>query len=183
MSPKSTIALLFLMREVYHPFAMKCLLARSLLAASLILFSVVSYGQASTGSDTTPAPSVVLSVDAEQDVTILSATTTSGTIKHGGILNGTTSDQFTGTPMATGDPNTIAFTDVLTITTDRGTLINNDVTIFDPLLRVFSTISKISSGTGIFKGATGTLFISGSSTDGVHYEDRIIGEIHLVLEK
>ena len=130
------------MREVYHPFAMKCLLARSLLAASLILFSVVSYGQASTGSDTTPAPAVVLSVDAEQDVTILSATTTSGTIKHGGILNGTTSDQFTGTPMATGDPNTIAFTDVLTITTDRGTLINNDVTIFDPLLRVFSTISK-----------------------------------------
>jgi hypothetical protein len=72
---------------------------------------------------------------------------------------------------------------VLTITTDRGTLINNDVTIFDPVLRVFSTISKISSGTGIFKGATGTLFISGSSTDGVHYEDRIIGEIHLVLEK
>ena len=160
---------------------MKRLLARSLLAASSMLFSVASYGQTFTGLATMPGLSVVLRVDAAQDVTILSATTTSGKIKNGGLLNGTTSDQFTGAPMATGDPNTAAFTDALTITTDHGTLINDDVTIFDTKLLVFSTISNISSGTGIFKGATGTLFISGSSTDGVHYEDRIIGEIRLVM--
>lgn len=147
-----------------------------------MLICVASYGQTSTSLATIPSLSVVLRVDAEQDVTILSATTTSGNINNGGILNGTTSDQFTGAPMPTGDPNTIAFTDALTITTDHGTLINDDVTIFNPILRVFSTISNISSGTGIFKGATGTLFISGSSVDGVHYEDRIIGEIGLVLK-
>jgi hypothetical protein len=157
---------------------MKRLLVRSPLAASLMLFSVPSYGQSSTSSGT-----IVLSVDAEQDVTILSATTTSGKIKHGGILNGTTFDQFTSAPMATGDVSTVAFTDMLTIVTDHGTLINKDVTIFNSVLRVFSTISNISSGTGIFQGATGTLFISGSSMDGVHYEDRIIGEIHLVSIK
>jgi hypothetical protein len=80
---------------------MKRLLARSLLAASSMLISVASYGQTSTDSGTITGPSVVFSVDAEQDVKILSATTTSGKIKNGGILNGTTSDQFTGAPMAT----------------------------------------------------------------------------------
>jgi hypothetical protein len=116
-------------------------------------------------------------VDAEQNVTVINAGTTAGTIRNGGILNGTTSDQFTSLPTATPDPDTISLTDTLTITTNAGTLVGSDVTIFDTTHGIFSAISRISGGTGIFSGSTGTLFISGSTLDGVHFNDRIMGEI------
>lgn len=120
-----------------------------------------------------------LDVAAVQNVTVTSPTTTTGTITHGGILNGTTADEFTSALTATPDPDTFSFTDQLVITARGGTLTDSDVTIFNTTLGVFSTISPVGTGTGIFKGATGTLFISGSSTDGVHFTDKIIGQICL----
>jgi hypothetical protein len=94
-------------------------------------------------------------------------------------LKGSTTDQFDSAPAATPDPNTVSFTDTLTITTGHGSLADSDVTIFNPSLGVFSTISRVANGTGVFAGATGTLFISGSSTDGVNFKDRIIGTLCL----
>jgi hypothetical protein len=84
---------------------------------------------------------------------------------------------FTSLPVAIGGTSTLALTDMLTIAADRGTLNCSDVTLFNPTQRVFTTIATISGGSGIFKGAIGTLFISGTSTDGVHYEDKITGQI------
>ena len=153
---------------------MKRILACFLLAASSMLLAVVN-GQTFEGS--LPGPGIVLNINADQDVTITGATTTTGTIRHGAILNGTTADVFTSIPVAIGGTSTLALTDTLTITADHGTLNCSDVTLFNPTQRVFTTISTISSGTGIFKGANGTLFISGTSTDGVHYEDKITGQI------
>lgn len=118
-------------------------------------------------------------VDADQAVTVTGPATTTGTITRGGILNGTTADIITSPFSPTADPNTFSFTDTLTITTDKGTITTSDVAIFDVAAGVFSSISKITSGTGIFAGATGTLFISGSTTDFVNFEDRIIGEVCL----
>ena len=119
-------------------------------------------------------------VRADQTATVTSGTTTIGTIARGGILNGTTADLFTSALTATPDSNTFSFTDTLTITADRGgTLTDSDVTIYNLALGVFSTISPISNGTGILAGATGTLFISGSSTDGVNFADKIVGQICL----
>ncbi|HLW71767.1 MAG TPA: hypothetical protein VKS22_14225 [Candidatus Binataceae bacterium] len=119
-------------------------------------------------------------VSADQSATVTSATTTTGTITHGGILNGTTADLFTSSLTATPDPNTFSFTDTLTITSNRGgTLTDSDVTIYNLALGVFSTISPVSNGTGSLTGATGTLFISGSSTDGVNFTDKIVGQICL----
>ena len=139
-----------------------------------MLLAVVN-GQTFEGS--LPGPGIVLNINADQDVTITGATTTTGTIRHGAILNGTTADVFTSIPVAIGGTSTLALTDTLTITADHGTLNCSDVTLFNPTQRVFTTISTISSGTGIFEGANGTLFISGTSTDGVHYEDKITGQI------
>jgi len=117
------------------------------------------------------------SVQANQNVIVTSATTTTGTITQGGILNGTTADKFTSALTPTPEANTSSFTDQLTITTRGGKLTDNDVTIFNTTLGVFSTISPISNGTGIFAGTTGTLFISGFTADGVHFTDKIVGQI------
>ena len=58
------------------------------------------------------------------------AATTTGTITHGGILNGTTADLFTSSLMATPEPKTFSFTDTLAITSKRGgSLTDSDVTI------------------------------------------------------
>jgi hypothetical protein len=139
--------------------------------AILGLATILPAGQAVAGGN------VCFDVLANQNVTVTSPSTTTGTITQGGILNGTTTDEFTSALTATPDPNTFSFTDQLTITTKLGTLTDSDVTIFNTAQGLFSTISPISHGTGIFKQATGTLFISGSSTDGVHFTDKIVGQI------
>src|ERR1700722_7138308 len=128
---------------------MKRILTYFLLAASAMI--AVVNGQ----TFSLARPGIVLNVNADQDVTITSATTTMGTIRHGGILNGTTADVFTSTPIAIGGGSTLALTDTLTITGDRGTLNGSDVTLFNPTQRVFTTICTVSGGTGIFKGANG----------------------------
>jgi hypothetical protein len=154
-------------------FAMKRILACFFLTSSMLLAVVA--GQ--TFSSSLLRPGIALNINADQDVTITSATTTTGTIRHGGVLNGTTADVFTSIPVAVGGGSTLALTDTLTITAEHGTLNCSDVTLFNPTQRVFTTICTISSGTGIFKGANGTLFISGTSTDGIHYEDKVTGQI------
>jgi hypothetical protein len=119
-------------------------------------------------------------VDADQAVTVTGATTTTGTITRGGILNGTTADVIA--PLSilpSAVPTTITFSETLTITTDKGTLTTNDQSIFDTAAGVFSAIAKVTGGTGIFAGATGTLFISGTAVSATEFEDRIIGEICL----
>ena len=119
-------------------------------------------------------------VDADQEATLTTPLTTTGSITRGGILNGTTADAFDPLSITpTIVPTTIAFTDTLTITTDQGTLTTSDQSLFDTVAGVFSTIAKITGGTGIFAGATGTLFISGYTTNGTDFQDRIIGEICL----
>jgi hypothetical protein len=148
---------------------------RSLTAAALLgLALIIPAHRASAGGNECK------DLRADQTAILTSATTTTGTITHGGVLNGTTADSFTSSLTATPDPNTFAFTDTLTITSSRGgTLTDSDVTIFNTSLLVFSTISPISNGTGVLTGASGTLFISGSSADGVHFTDEIVGQICL----
>lgn len=153
---------------------MKLILSCFLLAASLMLLPV--NGQNTVSS--LPSTGIVLNINADQDVTINpDGMSTSGTISHGGILNGTTADVFMSSPVPVANTDTLALTDTLTITANHGTLTCSDVTLFNPSHGVFTTISTISRGSGIFKGATGTLFISGTSTDGVHYQDKITGQI------
>jgi hypothetical protein len=157
---------------------MKLILSRSLLAASLMLLPV--NGQTTVSA--LPSTGIVLNVNADQDVTINpDGMSTFGTISHGGILNGTTTDVFMSSPVPVANTDTLALTDTLTIRANHGTLTCSDVTLFNPAQGVFTTISTINSGSGIFKGATGTLFISGTSTDGVHYQDKITGQITIFL--
>lgn len=122
-----------------------------------------------------------LDVNVAQTATLTSGSTSTGIIRHGGILTGSTADTFTSALVATPDPDTFSFTDTFTFTTKAGTLTTSDVSLFDTTHLLYTSIQRISSGTGIFVGATGTLFSSGSSTDGINFTDTFIGQLCLAL--
>ena len=103
-----------------------------------------------------------------------------GTITQGGILNGTTQAVFTSSFTPTSDPTTFSFTDDLTVTTDKGVLRTHNVAIFDVARGVFSAINRIdpNTSTGAFAGATGVLYVNGSTADGgATIQAEITGEI------
>ncbi len=105
--------------------------------------------------------------------------TTSGTITQGGRLNGTTQAMFTSNFTPTPDPNTVSFTDDLTLTTKRGVLKTHNVGIFDLAAGLFSAINRIdpNTSTGGFAGTTGVLYINGKTTDGgATFQAEITGE-------
>lgn len=115
---------------------------------------------------------------ANQSVTANADGSTDGTITQGGILNGQThfvTSSFTPTAV----PGIFLLTGNLTITTNKGTLTTSDVAIFDVANGLFTDIAQITGGTGDFAGATGVLFISGKTTDFVHFQDKIVGNICL----
>ncbi len=106
--------------------------------------------------------------------------TTSGTIRQGGNLNGTTQAIFTSAFTPTPDPNTFSFTDDLSITTNTGVLKTHNVGIFDVATGLFSAINRIdpNASTGDFAEATGVLYINGKTTDGgATFQGKIAGEI------
>lgn len=106
--------------------------------------------------------------------------TTSGTITHGGKLKGTTQAVFTSAPTATPDANTLSYTDDFTITTNKGVLKTHNIGIFDVVLGLFSEIARIdpNASTGVFAGATGVLYINGTTTDaGATFQAEITGEV------
>ena len=106
--------------------------------------------------------------------------TTSGTITQGGKLNGSTQAVFTSAFTPTPDVNTISYTDDFTVTTDKGVLTAHNVGVFDVVLGLFSEIARIdpSASTGAFAGATGVLYISGTTSDGgATFQAEITGKI------
>ena len=96
---------------------------------------------------------------------------TTGAVTGGGMANGV----FIGTAMAfaqgAGLPNlvpatTLSFVADHKIDTPRGTIIMRGTGVFDTARGEYSEVDPISGGTGIFAGATGTLWLTGTSPDG-----------------
>ena len=58
----------------------------------------------------------------------------------------------------------LSYAGEMTITTRHGTLITEDLGVVDYAEGVFSEYDIVTGGTGIFEGATATLFIFGSAT-------------------
>ncbi len=106
--------------------------------------------------------------------------TTSGAIAQGGRLNGATAAIFTSGFTPTPDPNAFSLTDDLTITTHRGVLMTHNVAILDVATGLFTAINRIDphASSGRFSGATGVLYVNGSTADGgATFEAEIAGEI------
>ena len=112
---------------------------------------------------------------------------TQGKITHSWLLRGTTSfnalDLSPSAGLTTFTPpvepaSTLSYGGELVITTRFGTLTISDVGVFDTALGIFSEVDRITSGTGIFEGSTGNLFIFGDvKEDGSGFTGDIRGEI------
>jgi hypothetical protein len=93
---------------------------------------------------------------------------TAGTFVGDHLLRGTTSLTADGLVPAAGMPlveaaTTLSYSGLLTITTRRGTLTTRDTGIFDTAgTGLFASRDVIVSGTGIFEGATGYIFYTGT---------------------
>lgn len=106
--------------------------------------------------------------------------TTSGTITQGGRLNGSTQALFTSALTPTPDPSAFSYTDDFAVTSSRGVLKARNVGIFDVVAGLFTEIARIdpSSSTGRYAGATGVLYINGTTTDGgATFQAVITGEV------
>jgi hypothetical protein len=119
--------------------------------------------------------------NANGDLSVVSTVngTTSGTIRHGGKLNGTTRAVFTSALTSTPNPNAFSYTDEFSITTDRGVLKAHNVGLFVVSNGQFSEIAIIdpSVSTGDFATATGVLYINGKTSDGgATFKAEITGE-------
>ena len=109
---------------------------------------------------------------------------TAGKIFRGGILNGKTFyvvDSIGSGAGVTDSEAILSYAGKLTITTRRGTLTTEDLGVVDYAEGVFSEYDIVTEGTGIFDGATGTLFIFGSATP-ESFKGKIEGEICLAAE-
>ena len=122
------------------------------------------------------------SVDADLGVVSNGNGTTSGSVRHGGRLEGTTRAVFTSALSPTPNPAAFSYTDEFSITTDRGVLKAHNVGLFVVGSGLFSEIAVVDSGTstGDFAAATGALYITGKTRDGgVTFQAAISGEICL----
>jgi hypothetical protein len=105
-----------------------------------------------------------------------------GTLTQAGILNGTTQFGFTSGFLPAPVATAVSFTADYTVTTHKGVLKTHSVYIYDFARRLAAAISQIDpvASTGVFAGATGTLYFNSQSTDGgVTVQSDIAGEICL----
>lgn len=151
---------------------MRNLARAALLTLALLLCAVVPTGA-------TPARANCKAVEARQRVALTGPTTTAGVITNNGLLKGTTAFTFTTGPTPTAEPAVSFYAGDLTITTDRGTLTTRDVGLLDTARGVFTDVGRVTGGTGVFAGATGTLFFNGTTADGATFAVAIAGELCL----
>ena len=108
--------------------------------------------------------------------------TLSGTLTHAGRLNGTTHVVVTSAFTPTPDPNTFSFTDDFTLTTRKGDLVTHNVTLLDLTNGLVTAIGQIdpNASTGDFAGASGVLYINGTTADGgATVQTKITGDVCL----
>jgi hypothetical protein len=94
---------------------------------------------------------------------------TAGVFQGDHLLRGTTSFVADAVVPAAGmpgieAPTTLSYSGLLTITTRAGSLTTRDTGIFDTAAGLFSSRDIIVAGTGIFEGATGHIFYTGTGT-------------------
>jgi hypothetical protein len=108
---------------------------------------------------------------------------TAGVFVGDPLLRGTTSLTADGIAVAAGMPaveaaTTLSYSGLLTITTRRGTLTTRDTGIFDTAgTGLFASRDVIVGGTGIFEGATGHIFYTGTGV--TKFDAHASGEICL----
>lgn len=107
---------------------------------------------------------------------------TAGTIRGVGPLDGATFFTTYAAAPSAGMPavepaTTLSYAGQLVITTAQGSLTISDVGVFDQARLMFSEIDRVSSGTGLFAGASGRLFSFGDAPNGTGFEGPLVGSL------
>lgn len=126
--------------------------------AATLAFGLLCLGQSALAQDNCKEAK-----GTEVDVFIVGAgNTASGTVSNAGWLNGTTLTVFPGGGNTTAWPNTFTYTGQYTLTTGQGQLKTNNLYLHDVAAgkgTILMYIDPVGS-TGVFAGATGTLFLN-----------------------
>lgn len=101
-----------------------------------------------------------------QMIQALNVTAFSGPVTNAGDLTGSASAVFIGAGFPTNDATTFSFTSDITITTHQGELKARQVNVYDNATGVTAGLARIdpTASTGRFAGATGHLFLNGTTT-------------------
>lgn len=155
---------------------------------TVLAFGLLLSGTASADDCTRVRADIDTTITAE-DCTSPYGLCAAGEVTRNGLLGGTT--WFVGEGLgggAVGEPSVVTppveadttwtYAGTLVITTDDGTLTLEDVGVYDTVGRPYSEFQRVVDGTGVFEGATGTLFSYGwAKEDGSGFRGRLRGKI------
>lgn len=100
---------------------------------------------------------------------------TAGTVTGDGFINGSTTDVFVPTGF---NPPVLSYMSVFTDDTGHGRLVTNDTGSFDLAAGTFTESGAPDAASdGRFAGATGTIVVTGSTTDGINFTGAVTGQI------
>jgi hypothetical protein len=148
---------------------------RTVLVSGACCIAVAGGPIASSDSDRAPrcrhVRANVAVVSTAQNCTSPIAFCSTGAVTAGGLLNGTFTGSVLGLGPSAGLPalapaSTLSFVADHRIETSGGDLIMVGTGVFDTARGEFAEIDPIIGGTGVFAGATGTLWLTGTSPDG-----------------
>jgi hypothetical protein len=108
--------------------------------------------------------------------------TTSGTLTNGGWLNGTTLTVYSPAFVITPNPNVVAYTGEMTISTNQGQLKIANVYLYNFVTGQGTALGNIdpAASTGMFAGAKGVIFLNLTATTGsgpVNYLESVSGQV------
>lgn len=95
-----------------------------------------------------------------------------------GLGGGAVGEASVVTPASAEPASTWTYAGTLVITTSYGELVLSDVGVFDTAGGAFTEFDRVTSGTGLFSGATGTIFINGFGfEDGTGFQSDLRGTV------
>jgi hypothetical protein len=145
------------------------------LAAAAVLTLCLAAMATAAGSSATPGEQHCNKLKGALAASVVGPLQTAGTITGDGFVNGSTADVFVPTAF---NPPVLSYSSVFTDDTGHGKLVTDDAGSFDLAAGTFSESGTPDAASdGRFAGATGSITVTGSTGDGIHFTGQVRGEI------
>lgn len=145
------------------------------LAAAAALTTCLAFMATATGSSATPGKQHCNKLKGTLTASVVGPLQTAGTITGDGFINGTTKDAFV---PAGFNPPVLSYSSVFTDDTGHGRLVTDDTGSFDLAAGTFNESGTPDPASdGRFAGATGTITVTGSTSDGINFTGAVTGQI------
>jgi len=145
------------------------------LAAAVVVTTCLAALATATGSSATPGKTHCNKLKGTLTADVVGPLQTAGTITGDGFINGSTTDVFVPTGF---NPPVLSYSSVFTDDTGHGHLVTDDTGSFDLAAGTFTESGTPDAASdGRFTGATGTITVTGSTTDAINFTGAVTGEI------